>query len=93
MLKDEKGNVLVPGFYEGAIEPGEKEIEAISKIPGELSDYLNDWEVDEVLHDVDMQQFYRRYMYEPTLNCGCIIIGRTTATRISTSSASKISII
>lgn len=80
-LKDEKGNVLVPGFYDGAIRPSEKAMDAIRAIPGTLQDYRDDWGVDELVHDVDKEQFYSRYMYEPTLNCGCICAGDPTASK------------
>lgn len=80
-LKDEKGNVLVPGFYEGVIKPGEAEREAIRAIPGTLSDYMDDWKVTELLHNVDREAFYTRYMFEPTLNCGCISAGNPAASK------------
>jgi len=80
-LKDEAGHVLVPGFYEGVIEPGEAEREAIRAIPGALSDYTDDWKVTELLHNVDREAFYTRYMFEPTLNCGCISAGNPVASK------------
>jgi len=80
-LKDEKGNVLVPGFYEGVKVQSEAAREAIRRIPGSVSDYTEDWQVSEVLHDADMEEFYTRYMFEPTLNCGCIYAGNPAAAK------------
>ncbi len=80
-LKDNKGNVTVPGFYDNAQTPDLEELNVIKKIPGMLSDYMDDWNVSSLLHDVDMQQFYLRYMYEPTLNCGCIAAGNPQAAK------------
>ena len=80
-LKDEKGHVLVPGFYDGAIAPGDVQREAIRAIPGSLSDYTDDWQVSELLHNVDREAFYTRYMFEPTMNCGCISAGNPAASK------------
>lgn len=80
-LKDEYGHVLVPGFYEGAKKPEDADLEAIRSIPGTLSDYMDDWKVTSLLHNVDREAFYIRNMFEPTLNCGCISAGDPTASK------------
>lgn len=80
-LKDEKGNVLVPGFYDGCNTPGEAEMEAIRAIPGTLEDFTAGWQVNELLHGVDKISCYARYMFEPTLNCGCICAGNPAAAK------------
>ena len=80
-LKDEAGHVLVPGFYKGVREPDAAQLDAIRSIPGSLQEFMDDWQVTKLLHNVDREAFYTRYMFEPTLNCGCIAAGDPTASK------------
>jgi len=80
-LKDKNGHVLVPGFYEDTEPPSNEVLQAIKRIPGKLTDYTDDWGVTETLSNNEIEDFYLRYMYEPTLNCGCISAGNPTSSK------------
>lgn len=74
-MKDEAGNVRIPGFYDDVIAPGEQELAYMREIPGGIDAYAKDWGLADLGEIRDSLTFYRKYMYEPTLNIGCIRAG------------------
>lgn len=74
-MKDAKGHVLIPGFYDDVIQPGERELAFMREIPGSIDAYAVDWGLADLGEIRDSLSFYKKYMYEPTLNIGCIHAG------------------
>lgn len=74
-LKDRNDKVNIPGFYFGALQPGEAEKKVIRDIPVDLDSFTKDWQVDSLLGAENPEEFYTRYIYSPTLNIGCINAG------------------
>ena len=74
-MKDGDGRVLIPHFYDEAMQPGEKELAAIRQIPGGIEAFAADWGLPDLGRIRDPLTFYTKYMYEPTLNIGCIRAG------------------
>lgn len=79
-LKDENGRVKILGFYE-ITEPGEKEKQAIRKIPGDLKPFANLWKSPDFDGSMDSVEFFTKFMYEPTINIGCISAGNVSGTK------------
>lgn len=75
LLKDRNGGIAIPGFYDGIEGPSEEGLSAIRGIPGALADYQTDWKTDDLCGAADLEAFYTKYIYEPTLNIGCIQAG------------------
>lgn len=79
-LKDENGRVKIPGFYD-IEEPGEKEKLAIEQIPGDLTPFVNLWKSPDFDGSMDSVEFFTKFMYEPTINIGCISAGNISGTK------------
>lgn len=79
-LKDENGRVRIPGFYdyEG---PGESEREAIRNIPSDLQLFADLWRSEDFDPSMPYEEFFTKYMYEPTLNVGCVSAGNPRGTK------------
>ena len=74
-LKDENGRVNIPGFYDDLIGPGELEKTAIQKIPSDIRPFADIWNSPAFDGKMDSVEFFSKYMYEPTINIGCITAG------------------
>ncbi len=75
-MRDGNGRVTIPGFYDGVDEGGEREAEAIRAIPSDVERSADFWKSPLFDRTVSSEEFFRRYLYEPTLNIGCISAGK-----------------
>lgn len=80
-LKDEEGRVRIPGFYEDVQGPGAKERAAIRNIPADLTPFARLWGSPDFDGTMNSEEFFTRFMYEPTINIGCIHAGSETGTK------------
>ncbi len=80
-LKDENGKVTIPGFYDDLRLPTERELQEIRKIPSDLTPFVELWESPDFDGSMDSVEFFTRFMYEPTINIGCITAGNVTGTK------------
>jgi acetylornithine deacetylase/succinyl-diaminopimelate desuccinylase-like protein len=74
-MKGAEGAVLVDGFYENVYEPDAAEMEAIRAIPNNPASQKIAWGIDHLQVNRKTDDFYYNYLFEPTLNVGCIIGG------------------
>jgi acetylornithine deacetylase/succinyl-diaminopimelate desuccinylase-like protein len=79
-LKDENGRVKIPGFYDQDT-PGEAEKQAIANIPSDLTPFVNLWKSPDFDGSMDSVEFFTKFMYEPTINIGCISAGNVIGTK------------
>lgn len=79
-LKDENGRVRIPGFYNYQ-GPGEKEQKAICQIPSDLTAFSELWGSEDFDPSISAEEFFTKYMYEPTLNVGCICAGNVRGSK------------
>lgn len=80
-LKDENGKVAVPGFYDDLRRPTERELQEIRKIPPDLTPFAELWNSPDFDGSMDAVEFFTKFMYEPTVNIGCITAGNVTGTK------------
>lgn len=68
-MRDRDGRVLIEGFYEGVEEPTEAELRHLAAMPYDKVTIGRD--IGYAALELDGVEYYRRLMFEPTLNiCG-----------------------
>lgn len=73
-LKDETGRITIEGFYDDVVEPGEKELELVRRIPFNEEATKKHLSIDKFVNDLTGEQLKRDLLYTPT----CNIAGFTT---------------
>ena len=80
-LKDDSGRVKIPGFYDDVTLPGKLEQDAIANIPSDLRPFVEFWDSPAFNGSMTAVEFFTRYMYEPTINIGCIHAGNVNGVK------------
>lgn len=80
-LKDEKGRVTIPGFYDDLRRPTERELQEIRKLPADMTPFAQLWGSPDFDGSMDSVEFFTKFMYEPTINIGCISAGNVIGTK------------
>ncbi len=75
-LKDEKGRILIDGFYDDVLPLSKEEKENIEKLPFDEVKYKNSLEVDELFGEAGYSTLERQWA-RPTLDCNGIWGGFT----------------
>ncbi|MBK9228040.1 MAG: dipeptidase [Ignavibacteria bacterium] len=92
-LKDDKGKILIDGFYDDVIDLSEKEREEYSKLPFNEAQYKEGLEIDEVFGEEGYSTL-ERVSARPTLDCNGIwggFQGEGAKTVLPSKAAAKIS--
>lgn len=75
-MKDADGHVRIKGFYDDTIGPDEHELALIDELPDERKYWADTWHDPAFKADSrTKREFYERYMFETTMNIGCIYAG------------------
>jgi len=74
-LKDQKGHVLIGGFYNSVRKPTDAELQAARNVPSHAADIRQDLEVDELLGGDE--SYYHNMFFNPTCNVAGIQAGYT----------------
>jgi acetylornithine deacetylase/succinyl-diaminopimelate desuccinylase-like protein len=70
-LKDEKGKILIPGFYDDVIELTAKEKEEFNKLPYNEDEFIKELDIEEVFGEEGYTTIERKWT-RPTLDCNGI---------------------
>lgn len=65
-LQDDKGKILVPGFYQHIREPGETERELVARMDFAPEEIARNFSVKKI--ELEKEEFYRRLTLEPTMS-------------------------
>lgn len=67
-LKDETGRITIDGFYDDVLEPGDKELELVRKIPFNEDATKKHLSIARFVNDLTGEQLKRDLLYKPTCN-------------------------
>ena len=70
-LKDDKGKILIPGFYDDVVELTEREREEFKKLPYNEDEFIKELDVEEVFGEEGYTTIERKWV-RPTLDCNGI---------------------
>lgn len=70
-LKDEKGKILIPGFYDNVVELTEREREEFKKLPYNEEEFIKELDIEEVFGEEGYTTIERKWV-RPTLDCNGI---------------------
>jgi acetylornithine deacetylase/succinyl-diaminopimelate desuccinylase-like protein len=75
LLKDREGHILIPGFYDAAIDPTEEDLELILQSPDNDAERLQSAGADRFLGNDRHPDVVRRMLFAPTANIDGISTG------------------
>ncbi len=70
-LKDQREHVLIPGFYDKVVSPGDADLEAVAKLPDTEAQDLANLGIDRFLQGLTGLELKKRNLFQPT----CTISG------------------
>lgn len=77
LLKNEKENILIEGFYDNVTSPSSEEIECLKDIPFEEEEFKNELGLDEFLQNKSGLEALKALLYQPTCTINGFVSGYT----------------
>jgi acetylornithine deacetylase/succinyl-diaminopimelate desuccinylase-like protein len=74
-LKNDKEEILVPGYYDKVIQPSEDDLELLKNIPFDKDDYLKTYEISDIIPKNDGIDALIWLLYNPTVTINGLTSG------------------